>query len=63
MQRALALAGQGLGDVEPNPLVGAVVVRGDQWISEGYHQRFGTPHAEVHALLAAGDRAKVPPST
>jgi len=58
MRRALDLAGQGLGRVEPNPMVGAVVVQGDQIAGEGYHQRFGGPHAEVFALRAAGPRAR-----
>ena len=53
MQRALALAERGCGYVEPNPLVGAVVVRENQLIAEGWHQRFGEPHAEVHALADA----------
>ena len=58
MQRALRLAAKGLGAVEPNPLVGAVVAKGNQFISQGYHRQYGTPHAEVHALRAAGDRAQ-----
>jgi diaminohydroxyphosphoribosylaminopyrimidine deaminase/5-amino-6-(5-phosphoribosylamino)uracil reductase len=59
MRRALALASQGLGRVEPNPPVGAVIVD-DQLrpIGEGWHQRFGGPHAEVFALQAAGERAQ-----
>lgn len=59
MRYALQLAGQGLGLVEPNPPVGAVVV--DQHlnlISDGWHQRFGGPHAEVNALTAAGSLAR-----
>ncbi len=59
MRYALQLAGRGLGLVEPNPPVGAVVV--DQHlnlVSEGWHQRFGGPHAEVHALAAAGEIAR-----
>ncbi len=58
MRRALALAEQGRGAVEPNPLVGAVVVRDDVCVGEGWHQRFGGPHAEVHALAAAGEAAR-----
>ena len=59
MRRAIQLAQRGIGTVEPNPPVGAVIVD-DQWnlISEGWHQQFGGPHAEVHALAAAGDRAR-----
>ncbi|MCX5671850.1 MAG: bifunctional diaminohydroxyphosphoribosylaminopyrimidine deaminase/5-amino-6-(5-phosphoribosylamino)uracil reductase RibD [Planctomycetota bacterium] len=58
MRRALDLAAQGLGRVEPNPMVGAVVVQGDQVVGEGHHQRFGGPHAEVAALQAAGPQAR-----
>ncbi len=55
MQRALCLAERGLGYVEPNPMVGCVVVREGQVIGEGWHQKFGTAHAEVNALADAGD--------
>lgn len=58
MRHALELAERGRGHVEPNPLVGAVVVRDDQLVGEGWHQKFGGPHAEVHALAAAGEKAK-----
>jgi len=58
MRRALDLARLGLGRVEPNPMVGAVVVRGETVVGEGYHARFGGPHAEVAALEAAGPRAR-----
>jgi diaminohydroxyphosphoribosylaminopyrimidine deaminase / 5-amino-6-(5-phosphoribosylamino)uracil reductase len=58
MQRALELAERGRGAVEPNPLVGAVIVRDDVAVGEGWHQRYGGPHAEVHALAAAGDAAR-----
>src|SRR3954451_2333572 len=58
MRQALQLAERGRGVVEPNPLVGAVVVRGGVAVGEGWHQRFGGPHAEVHALAAAGDAAR-----
>jgi diaminohydroxyphosphoribosylaminopyrimidine deaminase/5-amino-6-(5-phosphoribosylamino)uracil reductase len=58
MRRALELAERGRGCVEPNPLVGAVVVRDGQLIGEGWHQRYGEAHAEVHALAAAGDAAR-----
>ncbi len=59
MRHAIQLAQRGLGSVEPNPPVGAVLVdeRGNL-ISEGWHQRFGGPHAEVHALAAAGELAR-----
>ncbi|WP_345324283.1 bifunctional diaminohydroxyphosphoribosylaminopyrimidine deaminase/5-amino-6-(5-phosphoribosylamino)uracil reductase RibD [Novipirellula rosea] len=55
MRLALGLAEQGRGSVEPNPMVGCVIVRDNQVIGQGYHQRFGGPHAEVHALRDAGD--------
>lgn len=58
MARALVLAARGRGYVEPNPMVGCVIVRGGRVVGEGYHRRFGGPHAEVHALRAAGARAK-----
>jgi len=57
MARALALAAQGLGMVEPNPMVGCVIVRDGEIVGEGFHERFGGPHAEVNALAAAGDQA------
>src|SRR5207253_10826843 len=55
MAQALALAERGRGHVEPNPLVGAVVVRDGHLVSEGWHQRYGEAHAEINALSAAGD--------
>src|SRR5262249_54868796 len=58
MRQALDLAARGQGAVEPNPMVGAVVVRDGAIVGEGWHQRFGGPHAEVHALAEAGDRAR-----
>jgi diaminohydroxyphosphoribosylaminopyrimidine deaminase/5-amino-6-(5-phosphoribosylamino)uracil reductase len=58
MARALELAERGRGHVEPNPLVGAVVVRDGRAVGEGWHQRYGGPHAEVHALAAAGEAAR-----
>jgi len=53
IRRALELARRGLGQVEPNPMVGAVIVRDGQVLGEGWHGRFGGPHAEVEALSAA----------
>lgn len=58
MRRALALASLGRGTVSPNPLVGAVVVRGREVVGQGYHRRPGEPHAEIIALKEAGARAK-----
>lgn len=58
MQRALDLARRGEGLVEPNPMVGCVIVRGGRVVGEGFHRRFGGPHAEVFALRRAGARAR-----
>ena len=58
MCRALELAERGRGRVEPNPLVGAVVVREDRVIGEGWHEKFGQAHAEVNALRQAGESAR-----
>ena len=57
MRRALELAVQGQGFVEPNPMVGCVIAHGAEIIGEGWHRRFGEAHAEVEALRLAGDRA------
>jgi diaminohydroxyphosphoribosylaminopyrimidine deaminase / 5-amino-6-(5-phosphoribosylamino)uracil reductase len=58
MARALELAARGRGAVEPNPLVGAVVVRDGEIVGEGWHEKFGQAHAEVNALRRAGDAAR-----
>jgi diaminohydroxyphosphoribosylaminopyrimidine deaminase/5-amino-6-(5-phosphoribosylamino)uracil reductase len=58
MRRALALAEQGAGQVAPNPMVGAVLVRNGHIISEGFHEHFGGAHAEVIALQRAGVAAQ-----
>ena len=50
MRRALRLAKKGAGRVNPNPMVGAVIVKHAQVIGEGYHAQYGGPHAEVNAL-------------
>jgi diaminohydroxyphosphoribosylaminopyrimidine deaminase/5-amino-6-(5-phosphoribosylamino)uracil reductase len=58
MRRALELAAKGEGRTAPNPMVGAVVVRGGRVVGEGWHREFGGPHAEVLALRAAGAKAR-----
>lgn len=55
MQRALDLAQNGLGHVEPNPMVGCVIVKNQRLIGEGYHRSFGGPHAEVEALRSVSE--------
>jgi diaminohydroxyphosphoribosylaminopyrimidine deaminase/5-amino-6-(5-phosphoribosylamino)uracil reductase len=57
MRQALALAERGRGHVEPNPLVGAVIVRKDDCIADGWHAKFGEAHAEIVALRWARERA------
>ncbi len=58
MARALRLAAKGAYTTKPNPLVGCVIAHGEQVVGEGWHERAGEPHAEVHALGAAGERAR-----
>ena len=58
MARALRLAERGAYTTRPNPMVGCVIVQGEEIVGEGFHARAGEPHAEVHALRAAGERAK-----
>jgi diaminohydroxyphosphoribosylaminopyrimidine deaminase/5-amino-6-(5-phosphoribosylamino)uracil reductase len=58
MACALQLAQRGLFTTDPNPRVGCVIVRDGQVVGEGWHVRAGEPHAEVHALAAAGQQAR-----
>ncbi|WP_438294876.1 bifunctional diaminohydroxyphosphoribosylaminopyrimidine deaminase/5-amino-6-(5-phosphoribosylamino)uracil reductase RibD [Streptomyces sp. HUAS TT7] len=59
MRRAIELAARGLGSTSPNPVVGCVITDASgAVVGEGFHQRAGGPHAEVHALEAAGERAR-----
>src|SRR6266550_2098308 len=58
LERALELAERGRGTTQPNPVVGAVVVRDGEVVGEGWHERKGEAHAEVIALEAAGERAQ-----
>jgi diaminohydroxyphosphoribosylaminopyrimidine deaminase/5-amino-6-(5-phosphoribosylamino)uracil reductase len=57
MRLALAVAERGRGRTSPNPLVGALVVSDGVIVGRGFHERAGAPHAEVHAIRDAGDRA------
>ena len=58
MEEAIRLAGLGRGKVSPNPMVGAVIVNNGQIVGSGYHAQYGGPHAEVHAIRMAGEKAK-----
>ncbi|MEL7448790.1 MAG: bifunctional diaminohydroxyphosphoribosylaminopyrimidine deaminase/5-amino-6-(5-phosphoribosylamino)uracil reductase RibD [Pseudomonadota bacterium] len=58
MARALRLAGKAEGSAHPNPRVGCVIVADDVIVGEGWHEEAGGPHAEVHALRAAGEKAR-----
>jgi diaminohydroxyphosphoribosylaminopyrimidine deaminase/5-amino-6-(5-phosphoribosylamino)uracil reductase len=57
MKRCIELAGNGLGTVAPNPMVGAVLVHNNKVIGEGYHKKYGSPHAEVNAINAVHDKS------
>ena len=63
MSRALRRAAAGRGEVSPNPMVGAVVVCDGQIIGEGYHRRYGGPHAEVNAINSVVRKELLPEST
>ncbi|GJL60952.1 MAG: riboflavin biosynthesis protein RibD [Nitrospirales bacterium] len=58
MKRALSLAAKGKGRTNPNPMVGAVIVKDGQIVGEAYHRQSGEPHAEILALHQAGPRAR-----
>src|SRR5262249_53332174 len=58
MRRALVLAERGRGYVEPNPLVGAILVRDGHNVGDGWHARHGEAHAEINALAAAREAAR-----
>lgn len=58
MARALKLAQRGRFTTHPNPNVGCVIVKDGEIVGEGYHQRAGEPHAEVHALRMVSEKAK-----
>lgn len=57
MKRALSLARKGIGKTSPNPAVGCVIVKNGEIVGEGWHKRAGGHHAEIHALMMAGDSA------
>jgi diaminohydroxyphosphoribosylaminopyrimidine deaminase/5-amino-6-(5-phosphoribosylamino)uracil reductase len=57
MLRCLDLAKMGMGSVSPNPMVGSVLVYEDKIVSEGYHQKYGGPHAEVNAINNLSDKS------
>jgi diaminohydroxyphosphoribosylaminopyrimidine deaminase/5-amino-6-(5-phosphoribosylamino)uracil reductase len=63
MQRCFDLASNGLGSVSPNPLVGCVIVHNDKIIGEGWHKKYGEPHAEVNAVASVGDKSLLSSST
>jgi len=58
MRLALQEAKKGFGKTSPNPCVGAVIVKNGRMVAKGYHKKAGGPHAEIHALQAAGRKAK-----
>lgn len=58
MARAIRLARNGVYSADPNPIVGCVIVNGEQVVGTGWHRRAGEPHAEIHALREAGERAR-----
>ena len=62
MRRCIDLARLGAGNVSPNPMVGAVVVCNGRIIGEGYHRKYGGPHAEVNAINSVRDEALLPRS-
>ena len=63
IKRCIELAKNGLGTTYPNPLVGSVIVYQDRIIGEGWHQKYGGPHAEVHAINAVKDKSLLPKAT
>ncbi len=58
MKQALSLAEKGRPQTSPNPLVGCVIVKNNKLIAQGYHTKYGAPHAEVEAINRAGSRVK-----
>ncbi|MBN1379748.1 MAG: bifunctional diaminohydroxyphosphoribosylaminopyrimidine deaminase/5-amino-6-(5-phosphoribosylamino)uracil reductase RibD [Gammaproteobacteria bacterium] len=58
MSQALRLAARGLFTTDPNPRVGCVIIKDNEIVGEGWHMRAGQPHAEIAALVRAGERAR-----
>lgn len=63
MNTCIQLAKQGIGKVSPNPMVGCLIVNKGQVIGEGYHEQFGSPHAEVNAIESVTDKSLLKEST
>lgn len=63
MKRALELAANGTGNVSPNPLVGCVVIHEERIVGEGWHRKYGEPHAEVNAIHSVDDKSILKEST
>ncbi|MDL2296354.1 bifunctional diaminohydroxyphosphoribosylaminopyrimidine deaminase/5-amino-6-(5-phosphoribosylamino)uracil reductase RibD [Bacteroidales bacterium OttesenSCG-928-B11] len=63
MSRCLELAALGLGNVQPNPMVGAVIVAHDNIIGEGWHRKYGEPHAEINAFRTVEKKELLPMAT
>lgn len=63
MKRCLELARLGMGQVAPNPMVGCVIVHDGKIIGEGYHKKFGDPHAEANAIASVADLSLLPEAT
>ena len=63
MQRCIDLARAGLGHTAPNPMVGSVILHKDRIIGEGYHRKYGSPHAEVMAIESVKDKSLLKQST
>lgn len=63
MERSLQIAGYGIGEVAPNPMVGCVIVHEEKIIGEGYHRKYGEAHAEVNAIASVSDESLLRNST
>ena len=63
MQRCIDLAWRGLGNTAPNPLVGALISCENKIIGEGYHMKYGGPHAEVNAIQSVANQEILTQST